>query len=375
MHQYQNITQLPIEDSLKVRSYLRNLLTGELDGGKIIFRRANTTNSISKVDSYNRYTRPYYCQSFKTMEEYRCFFPDIDKEMDRHMEIVCEKFNGFTDNKAIREEPSNLFKKRITFHSNSYCQFNPDNLQFNWATTPVVPICGDLLCIFVSNNQQKSKSNTVRADKWFIASEQFLHAWTAIVHDKHDALWRLLPKSTTNNTFEEKLREKLFSGNRLVTNTWLKYNLLAQDEGREFMVKESESFYWHLRVDDISKIWTDMLACLVLMARYGELPILINMPTLGDDNKTRKAWNIDQFLVNTVLENSGCDMKKLEELNISNIPKISEISSDNTSTVKVNIKINSNDSNVNVKVAITKPSQRLTAKDILFSIDWNDGEI
>ncbi len=234
-------------------------------------------------------------------------------DIDRYAEFTYKSFYGLTSVDCIRDnEPDCIKGKKIFVHSQNYAEI--DLLEFgpHFATKvkPVAPIKGDLLCLFISNknaaftapNPQYVK---LSADAWFIASEQYLRTWTAIMYDWHETFHQTIPKKNRDlpqNQKEEIVRKKLFCGNRLMTNSWLKYKLAANN----FTKEQSMERYWHLRTETASRKWVDVYTVMVLIARYGELPCHLNLPNYAGGDIKRTKWHFPpQYVSKFVTVMSG----------------------------------------------------------------------
>ena len=85
----------------------------------------------------------------------------------------------------------------IVSELNNICKITFEN-----GNLPITPIAGDLICIFMSNNtitrhttnRFRNINQKPKADKWFIASDQFLRAWTAILYGWNESFDCLILK-------------------------------------------------------------------------------------------------------------------------------------------------------------------------------------
>jgi hypothetical protein len=206
--------------------------------------------------------------------------------------------------------------------------------------------------------------------------------------DIHDALTSLVPKSTHREQREMKLKEKLFSGNRLMTNTWLKTKLAHEQNNEVFPREESIKAYWHLRCDNASRYYVDVFAALVLISRYGELPCASNVPNTKDGGFQRIMWNLPTDFVQNLFELSGCkppEMPVLEnpgsekqlplpihqEEKINYLPEPKEVMMEwdiyrNSVTVQTHV------SNSCVTVKVQTPTKKKTSFEIMMELDWAD---
>lgn len=308
-------------DSSVVRSFLQHNLSGTALGGTFVFRRVKSVTFPQKVvPVYSKYTLPD--------EE-----PEVvsraslsREELDKSVRITCSSFRGLTDNRLMREEPETLYEKVISFSSDSYHRFDVSGLTFELIKSePIVPIAGDLLCAFFATSSDAHNMRIPVADAWFIASDQHLRALTAIMYDRHDSLTSIIAKNTPYDQYNQKLKEKLFCGNRLMTNSWLKNKIAHEQNGVVFPREQSIKSYWHLRTDNASKYWVDVWAALVLIGRYGEVPIndiLLeggkvygNVPNTkgGEFQYQRNKWHLPEGFVDQLLQLSGCTLDEKDE--------------------------------------------------------------
>lgn len=316
--QSSSVTKISDNDKKNISGYLRNILSGNALGGTFIFRRVSkvihsdirSVKVVTDIDEYKKY------DSLSLLNTRADQITTTKNLWERYVEVDCDKFHGFVNTQSIREEPNWIRSKSISFGSDRYRSFNPETLEFSVEKSkPPVPVFGDLLCIFMSSGKLITgvhKHTKQVADYWFVASEQFLRMWTAVMYNDHDSLWALVPKNTTPEDFEVLLRKKLFSGNQLATNTWLKYKMMGYEGVLDFTKEESKKLYWHLRTDELSTEWVDVCAVLVLLSRYGELPSKDNTPILSLKNGEvetvyrRSLWHIPTGLLAKIFQDSNC---------------------------------------------------------------------
>lgn len=306
------------ETRFKIRTFLRKKFSGDGEGC-CFFRRFDVLlYSPSKLIEITNHFGPGVSQTISSLDD----IPE--KIIKKNLEFKYSNFAGFTSSRAIREEPIEFSDKEIYINSNNYCQVDLTldfTFKFNKVSqlcNPVTPQTGDLIFIFISNKtvshnnvHTTKKSIKPRADFWCIVSEQFLHAWTLIQYDWHESFDKLIVASTPVEKKETVLREKMFSGNRLMTNSWLKYKLAIEDSGKTLSIEESKEKYWHLRTEYASRKWVDIYAAIVLVGRYGELPCPSNRP----NNKSattpdRLSWNLPDIFMTKFLQKSleGCEI-------------------------------------------------------------------
>jgi hypothetical protein len=297
------------EARLIIRDFLRQKFRGDGDGC-YFFRRFNKLNNSSAHPI--SITRNFGPDVYETLNNLEGLDEDTIK---KSIDIKYNWFSGFTDSRQIRDEHEALLNKDIYIHSNDYAQIDMSlNYTFKLSNVKqlnshITPQQDDLLFLYVSNSSLQSilrnttsqQNGTVlntnappkkhlkpRADMWCIVSEQFLRAWTLVCYDWHDSFNKIIPINTPVECREDALRQKLFIGNKLMTNSWLKRKLALQANGKSMSVTESREKYWHLRTEYVSRKWVDVYAAIVLISRYGELPCPVNVPNnqVNDSNKT-----------------------------------------------------------------------------------------
>jgi hypothetical protein len=332
-----------------IKTFLSDHLSGKKLGGHFMFRR------VSYVDIFGE---PIYSKVIipteepETLSYFDYTDPQNTKLLERNIQIDRARFYGITSKAIMRAEMPAFRGKEIFFDDSTYRNLNVSGLTFQLEhAKPIVPVVGDLLCIFFSNDSCKKRygREDPYADAWFIASEQFLRAWTAILFDKHEALTKIVPKSTKPEDFESALKSKLFCGNTLMTNTWLKNKLAYENENILFSREESINFYWHLRIENVAKYWVDVWASLVLLSRYGELPTCQNVPNLknttGRFEPQRAEWNLPHQFIEKLFAKCGCVMPTPPKIETPSIEK---------ETPKV------------------ETPKKKAAIEIVFEINWND---
>lgn len=286
---------------------LKNTLSGGSEG-QTFFRRFDKLTHTSKILSIRKYSEPHVYTTLNSLE-------NVSREdQERYIEVTYQSFTGKTDYRSIRFEPRPLKDLTVEFKSDNYCDLNVNTFEFE-KTSRSVPTpfnngkAGELIYCFMSNetlnNIRYSNSGSVSADKWCIVSEQFLHMWTCITCGWNKAFDRMIAKNLVLPVEKElALRDKLFSGNILMTNTWLKHKLSTLQSGAEWTQTSSESKFWHLRTEEASKSYVDVYTAIVSIARYGVFPTRRNVPNNKGcaKNETlylRKEWNIPEMFISS----------------------------------------------------------------------------
>jgi len=242
------------------------------------------------------------------------------EEEEKIVEKRYKKFYGFTTYYPLRENDN--VKGAIYFNSNHYCE--PDMIfnDFKLIRKPtnVPPRTStptsreDLLCMQVITERNGKNF----ANKWFICSEQFLRLWTSIMYDDHQSFESLCKK----NHSEERIKTLLMTGNRLCTNSYLKFTNTYKQNNLEIDENEQKKRFFLLRTENMSKKWNHIYCAIVLIARYGELPTISNVPknldTFGNpQNPSLLYWSlplsfVKNFIMNCIHKDFG-DVDKCYE--------------------------------------------------------------
>ena len=223
--------------------------------------------------------------------EYLNTEPSVIKQ---HGEICSNRFSGMTSKQVIRKESDFYPSLPIYFSCHKYSYLDISGLTFTWKKdqkkSKVLPRQGDLICGIV---EKDPKRKLPEYKKWFVASEQFLRMWTAIMYERHDALEKMVG-DLSEEEMEKRIRDKLMSGNRLCTNSYRKKILSGIDV--------TEEDYWCYRNEPDFVKYTHIYACIVLMCRYGELPNSNNIPQNKDDKNKMEFWDLPEEFAENLLE-------------------------------------------------------------------------
>lgn len=210
-------------------------------------------------------------------------------QKDKNLEFSYNMYAGFTAEEKLRDNDKH--KGSIYFSSNNYRQldvvngsFCPGETQEFKSSGRIPPRVGDLICMKV----EMGPKGKLWAKWWFTASEQFLHAWTLIMYANHPSFDR------------KDLYKRSFTGNRLQTNSFLKYTLSHKDNGAVPDEAELSSRYFRLRTEYVSKKWVHVYCALVLIVRFGELPHAGNIPNNIGGLKMMK-WDLPYDFVRNLL--------------------------------------------------------------------------
>ena len=326
------------EISLNIREFLQLTLSG-CPSGICIFRRFERlmTSSTLKNDVQPiivKHLDPYTKETLQFDE----YLKEISqKELEKNIEVVHKSYSGLSLPNMVREEPLETEGKRIYLRSAAKLNMIPDGLHpMSFALAKrcnaVTPLPNDLLFIFISNktldrisgkiikkpgeNKSKNKKeyNTVKATKFCICSEQFLRMWTLVMHDWHETFDKMIACDTLKEDREKVLRDKLFKGNRLMTNSWLKTYLSLESEGKDMTIDESREKYWFYRTEISSIKWVDVYTSIILIIRYNELPCYLNVPShLNVETKekfSRDSWSLPPAFLSNLLKSAGIKLRK-----------------------------------------------------------------
>lgn len=275
-------------------------------------------------------------------------FKDITKnDMEKSVELLFTFFDGSTTETKTRNDN---IHSTIYFSSNDVCKIDPVTMQLTKLnqTSHVLPRIGDIVCGIVREAGvdragkpivKKVFKHKYKYIKWFICSEQFLRAWTLIMYDKHEVLEKYAKS-------EDSLRKKMFSGNKLTTNSFKKWTMLKNiqretitkkrlqinssndnqssiiDENNEKLFNaiyeeinnsdaELNSKYFRLRYEDFSIQHIHILCAIILIGRYGVFPSHDNIPLNLNFTDQLKYWDLPKDYVKQLLENSQTPMSRV----------------------------------------------------------------
>lgn len=328
------------EARLKIKEYIRKKFLNPGNGdGVLFFRRVKT---VKKKAEDKKFTRKVLSPHIG--------YSDVDPkkigyaEFEQYGAECYKNYFGFTKNKRlVSSEPEHLDGVDMFFTSNEFCQIDMSSeIDFSIKTVhdqmekdqshkllnikpDFPPREDDLIGIYLKketiDKSKKGIKNALHVDKWFISSEQFLRAFSLITEKTPSFFYSLnknFKKIQKNDIskWNSFLRNKLFSGNRLMTNSWLKHKLGLEDSGKIFTDKESIDRYWHLRTEVSSVKWVDVYAAIILMAHYGEIPCPNNIPNnKGPVDPQRRSWSLPRGFVNAILKQAGVDFSEISDIN------------------------------------------------------------
>lgn len=361
-------TEMQVEIPLIVSGNLREAFRKNLK--KLKFRRVRTV--FAKPE--HRVETVFVAPNTETGdEEYVRYGPDdkipvfSDEEYRRNVEEQYSEFYFFTTATEVRKGDG--VKGGVYGHSSTLAVLDLTEFVFypceDARTQMMLPREGDLVCGFVSDAKKgKTARRGPEFTKWFLCSEQFLRAWTAIMYDEHDSLTKLANKDRgtrvrrpvyitrtpeeivairrqeTNeiaeaaargekytrgniryvtpeelakieedeeiwaSRSEERLRKQLFCGNALQTNSYLKWFLSCYEDNLKSLPDEMTSRFWALRTEFASRVFVHVYAALVLMCRYGEFPCEWNIPN-NIEGPRMHSWDVPAGWLDSLVARYG----------------------------------------------------------------------
>jgi hypothetical protein len=222
-----------------------------------------------------------------------------DQEYLQNVEEHYSKFYFFTTTTSLRDnDPHGNIG--IYGASNNYAELDfLDKVTFRFLPrtgTQIVPREGDLVC-GLANRPAPGRANPA-FKVWFICSEQFFHAWTAVMYENHNAL-------TKSFDDESQIRRHLMSGNRLCTNGFRKWVLGCQQSMVESDDAELSKRFYKMRTETAARERVHVYAALVMMLRYKELPGQSNIPNNLDKSPKMTRWDLPDGWVESVIKTYG----------------------------------------------------------------------
>jgi len=195
-------------------------------------------------------------------------------------------FRGRTSTVALRENDQ-APGEALYFRETGTALLDPFSFELKPNPSSVVPAAGDLVCGVVGT----SRSGRRLLSRWFICSEQFLRCWTLCMYPDHPSFELIKAKKKNPLAY-------WMSGNRLMTNSFLKWILSETNGGRSIHSAEARRRYFHSRTEPASILWVHVYCALVLVVRYCEPPSLENAPRIGG---AAQAWNLPVRWLSTLL--------------------------------------------------------------------------
>jgi len=192
-------------------------------------------------------------------------------------------------------------KQQIVGLKSGACSFDFVHGKFEKVNNISLPKRGDIVCGLVSpplrdQSQSQNQYKNPIFTQWFVCSEQFLMLWTAITYNAH-------------SSFEGKVGKNLkaFMIEKLSTNDHLRWVLAHKMNKTEIPREEDEAKFTLLRTELYSKKYVDVYIAVYLLALWGELPTLENIPQFGSEKLT--GWSVRRSFIRDILSLSGLSPK------------------------------------------------------------------
>ena len=274
-------TLLP-EHSSQLRSVLKKQLSGW------VFRKVQKTivreqNLIKAVSHFPTEEGGVKYNTIKPQDYYLTKHKMSSKVHEQNLELHYSEFSFFTTNRPYPTATGDSYLgEQIYAHSKTYAEIDFTancDLKHHFRKRTVPPRKDDLVCMLIDPPSRRGRKPTAKA--WFLCSGQFYHMFNAIMYDDHQSF---------KGKEGEKLQTFLMGGNRLMSNTYMKWLLCHRDNNLVPGEKEMNKMYRRIRSEESSKRWVHIYAALVLMARYGEMPTLDNIPNNASNGPLMTYW-------------------------------------------------------------------------------------
>ena len=255
--------------------------------------------SVRKKFSNLVFRRINYVQSFNP--KYFLVFPSIgdsDDILQSDSDVLQQKdlwkqygdeksddFCGFTSHFSLRPKKNDPYKgKQMPFSKQGYAVLDPITLEMVPTKCSITPRTGDLICGIVDTENEEPYF-----DKWFVCSEQFYRCYTMSMFRNHISFKNAQKKKSP--------REYWMSGNRLMTNSYLKWLYSLNEHGMPCNLDEKTQKYWKLRTEPMSVNWIHIYCAIVYLVRYKEFPSPKEVPMNKGGLKYSK-WHLPENWVN-----------------------------------------------------------------------------
>jgi len=252
-----------------------------------IFRRASKV-SCSQLYQIRYYTNPNTYTKISNISSI------TTQEFDQNIEFRYRNYYGWSSKVSLRENDS-FPEVFIYFSKNNFGNFDPILLQIEPDSTngrDIAPREGDLICGIV----KPDSNGKLHYSQWFICSEQFYRAWTLLMYDSHSSFKKAEQKRCGAKAY-------WMSGNRLMTNNYLKWVLGLEKKGVLPSNEEQRKRYWHQRCEKSARTWIHIYCALVLIGKYNELPSESNVPVVrGDDTHPYPSWHLPPQFVQSFMK-------------------------------------------------------------------------
>lgn len=242
-----------------------------------VFRRVSMVSHF-QLSQMRYYTTP---DKYTKVENVTTF---NQQDLDQNLEFRYRNYYGWSSKVSLRQN-DNFSEKPIFFEKKNFGDLNPILLQIEPESTnkrEVAPRDGDLICGIVKPDSQ----GKLHYSKWFICSEQFYRMWTLLMYESHSSFQKAEQKKCGPKSY-------WMSGNRLMTNNYLKWILGSQKKDIIPSDEEQRQRYWHQRCEKSACTWIHVYCALVLIVRYDELPSESNVPVVrGPETYPYPHWHL-----------------------------------------------------------------------------------
>ncbi len=256
----------------------------------------NVAHSVKQKFKKLVFRRINYIQSFQLQRFLESPFPHSRRPYRGGLHLKMwkqygveqsEDFCGFTSHFCLRE--TDVYKnKQMPFSKQGYAVLDPITLEMVPTKCFATPRIGDLICGIVDTT-----TNEPFFDKWFVCSEQFYRCYTLIMFKNHESFKNAHKRPNPGQYW--------MSGNRLMTNSYLKWLLSLGEHNLPYDPEESKRKYWHLRTEPMSVNWVHMYCAMVYLVRYKEFPSAANVP-INKGGLTYSQWHLPKNWTNAFVE-------------------------------------------------------------------------
>ena len=248
----------------------------------------NVSDSVKNKFKNFVFRRINYVQSFQTQRFLGCpkrpYRRSLQSKVWKQYGVEqSEDFCGFTSHFCLRE--TDVYKNsQMPFSKQGYAVLDPITLEMVPTKCTITPRVGDLVCGIVD-----TVSGEPFFDKWFVCSEQFYRCYTLIMFKNHDSFKNAQKRSEPQQYW--------MSGNRLMTNSHLKWLLSLREHNLPCDPVKSKQKYWHLRTEPMSVNWVHIYCAMVYLVRYDEFPSSENVP-MNRGGLTYSQWHLPENWTN-----------------------------------------------------------------------------
>ena len=209
------------------------------------------------------------------------------KEWNQYGVELSEDFHGCTSPFSLRE--TDKYKnKQMPFSKQGYAVLDPITLEMIPAKLLATPRVGDLICGIVD-----AETGEPFFDKWFVCSEQFYRCYTLILFKNHVSFKNAYKRQSPD--------EYWMSGNRLMTNSYLKWLLSLDEHKLPIPPEENKQRCWALRSEPMSVNWVHIYCAMVKLVRYKEFPSASDVP-MNKSGLTYSQWHLPENWTNNFVK-------------------------------------------------------------------------